>query len=398
MSTDPISYMEIQNPKGENMAARDEDVYDLGISPDDLRHSQHSSGSGGEQLVNITDERYEYVGDLGLFDTSVPGVIALNGGLEASKGPGIVIKDIATAPIKMMWTDSLTGCIALSMTGINKETGKKDAFFAHMRHWDSAHAEDEDGNPMKLAKQFVESHRDIRLHWGTDFFFGKRGDVAAGMAERNLAQRLLSHKLGFWVRDGDCVVSKIHTFIPSHEVVYPNKPAEANDTMLREAKRGRLQKRIEHGEAKKTKRFEPDVDVLGRLRIKREAIRIQLHATISNPFLASRRRNKIEVLDRVIKAYESGNLDDLCLFARHAEAGTSPYTNHDISNAWNAVGESETVRLTLEAYESAKTITMESNELHGGLKPDGTPYVSDDDYASRRPIGGAGAAAAARAE
>lgn len=170
-------------------------------------------GHWGEETV-ISEENgvSELIGETDWFETAVAGAIGLDG-RHPGKGPGIIIKDVDKSNIEILWTNALTGCMGLAILGTDKIDGTRDAFFAHARHYDKDRAVEEVDNPMRLAHEFVNTHTNIRVFWGTDIFFGR--SAAEGDAARREAQRKLSRELGCWVRENDFVMSRELTFFPN---------------------------------------------------------------------------------------------------------------------------------------------------------------------------------------
>jgi hypothetical protein len=313
-----------------------------------------------------------YTGSKDYIETAIEGVIGLSG-LEPGKGPGIVIKDVENSGIDMIWTNGLTGCMGLAIIGRDK-SGKLDVFFSHARHYDKDDSTTDVENPMSLAKQFVDSHSDIRVFWGTDFNFGVRD--MSGPSKRAEAQKVLSAKLGCWVRDDDCIVSKDLVFFPRLGLMTYGTPSEAYEWACHED----VISRSEFSKSKVLSKFEPDADLVRRLEQHLNGLKSDRSSWIRFYPYDSRRSNKILVLEQIIEAYKVGNFDLLRRFADSATKKDSPYTDESAKNMWSAWNESVTAKLALEAYNDAfgKISKMGANGC--GLMPDGSNIYSFKEY------------------
>lgn len=336
----------------------------------------------GNQWGNNPDPAIlaESVGQEEWFETVVPGVIGLNGN-NPGKGPGIIIRDIESSDIDMVWTAGLIGCMGLFIIG-RDAAGQTDLFACHARHYNSADAITAPDNPMHLARQFVDTHQDVRVFWGTDFFFGER-DVRVAIDKRNTAQQQLSNELGIWVRDSDCVVSKEHCFLPKLALLKDDKPKAAYDWVKSEEAAGRLAPRVRFSKSKCLTHFTPDKDILGALDLKQTKIRMDRAAKPRMIHQDNKRDTKLQVLHQVINAYHSGNFDILRYFAEHAKAQTAPYADSKSVNAWASSGESETATLCIRAYEDALA-KIRAYEITGcGIRPDGQRIFDVEEFDKR---------------
>ncbi|QRN03165.1 hypothetical protein GH742_04395 [Legionella sp. MW5194] len=313
------------------------------------------------------------------FETAVPGTIGLNGS-EPGPGPGIVLKDIENNPVEMVWTDSLIGCMGLAIIGQDKD-GKTDAFFAHARQYDRADAATTPDNPIHLAREFVKSHDNVRVFWGTDFLHGCRTATDYSMAQvaRENAQRKLSSDLGCWVRANDCLPSSSMTFLPKEGLLRPGKPLEV---MGKLAKEDHLAEKKEFSDSKALKKFTPDTGILGRMEMHLAEIRMQRQCKMRLYHQDAKRDYKILILSQAIEAYRVGNIDVLRRYAQDAERNVGSFVDPKSVDAWHKTsGESVTARLVQDAFADARDKTRSMNATGCGLREDGNDVHDYEEHA-----------------
>lgn len=319
-----------------------------------------------------------YVGQSTWIETAIEGVIGMHGN-EPGKGPAIIIQDVEHSDIEMIWTNGLIGCMCIAITG-RDEFGKLNVFFTHARSYDSKDAINDPTNPMHLACIFIESHRNIRIYWGTDFNFGVNG--FAGYAKRIEAQKLLSNALGYWFRESDCVTARSLVFFPKFGILKDGNPREAYAW----ARSQDLNARYEFSRSKELSQFIPDPNILKE--IHDHLIKIQNDRTSWVRFYLydARRSNKIIVMEYIINAYLVGNLDILRYFAKHAVNKSSPFIDESGANAWDSLDASATRSLVLKAYHDAKQ-KIQTMGMNGcGLNPDGSDIHTFKEYMDMRLI------------
>lgn len=334
---------------------------------------------GEEALVPEREAVVERMGDPHWFETAVPGVVGLNGN-ETGKGPGIVIRDVENSGIDILWTEGLTGCMGLAILGTD-EQGKRDAFFSHARHYDKAVAVDEEDNPMRMAREFVRTHKDIRVFWGTDFNFG---DPKQGPEKKAQAQMKLSRELGCWVRENDCVVYSQLSFFPKLGLMTYGKPQEAVARL--ESKD--LETEMRFSRSKCLKDYAPDPVLLGEMEERLRELRMDRQAFFRLRHQDSKRDNKIEILSRVIEAYKVGNLDVLHYFKRSAEQRDNPFLDAASVNAWES--RRKEGRTTSQLVEGAFTDALEKiramNPQGCGVWESGQSIYNAKDYGKAFPV------------
>lgn len=321
---------------------------------------------------------FPHTGPEGWFETSVPGTIGLSGN-EPGPGPGIVLTDIEHSDVDMVWTDSLVGCMGLAIMG-RTEDGRLDAFFAHARQYDKADAKTDPTNPIHLAREFVQSHREVRVFWGTDFYFGRRGADEYDEANivRAAAQRQLSADLGCWVRASDCVVSDKMTLFPKEGLLRPGKPLEASDKLTKERN---LDEKKEFSQSKALERFVPDPDILGRMELHLAEIKMQRQAKMRLYHQDTKRDYKILILGQAIEAYRVGNIDVLRRYAQDAADKRGSFVDPKSVDAWHKQsGESATARLVQDAFADANQKTRNMNPTGCGLRENGDDVYDHEEH------------------
>lgn len=310
-----------------------------------------------------------HTGNEGWFETSVPGTIGLSGS-EPGPGPSIVLKDIEHNPVEMVWTDGLIGCMGLAIIGQDKD-GKTDVFFAHARQYDRADAATTPENPIYLAREFVKSHDNVRVFWGTEFHHGCRTQQEYAMAQvaRENAQRKLSSDLGCWVRASDCLPSSSMTFLPKEGLLRPGKPLEV---MGKLGKEDHLAEKKAFSDSKGLGKFTPDTGILGRMEMHLAEIRMQRQSMVRLYHQDAKRDYKILILSQAIEAYRVGNIDVLRRYAQDAERHVGSFMDPKSVDAWHKTsGESVTARLVQDAFADACEKTRGMNPTGCGLREDG---------------------------
>jgi len=313
-----------------------------------------------------------HTGDTAFFETTINGVIGMHGN-EVGKGPAIIIKDVNNSGIDMIWTNGLTGCMCIAIIG-RDESGKLDAFFCHARHYDEKDAVRKPDNPMFLAREFIQTHQDIRVFWGTNFNYGVRD--FSGPLKKDEAQKLLSNELGCWVRNDDCVMASELVFFPKLGLLKNGKPKEAYAWARAED----LKARSDFSMSMALSKFAPDAAILIKLEDHLRKLRDEMSSIFRFYPYDSRRTNKILVLEQVIDAYRVGNLDRLRSFADNARNNSSPFRDESTINAWYARDDSMTAKLVIEACDDVvrKISSMGSNGC--GLRSDGQSIHSFREY------------------
>lgn len=313
-----------------------------------------------------------YTGKESWIETAVKGVIGIHGN-EPGNGPGILIQDVEHTNIDIIWTSGLIGCMALAIQGRDKN-GLLDVFFCHARKYDEKDAINNPDNPMKLARDFIKTHDDIRVFWGTDFNFGVKD--FSGPLKKSETQKLLSKELGCWVRNNDCVVSQELVFFPKLGIMKEGSPRKAYQWACSQ----QIALRSEFSKSMVLSLFIPDSMILKKL----EKHLIQLQNDRSSAFrfylYDSRRTNKINVLKQVLDAYKVGNFDVLRHFARAAEKKLSPFVDPDAVNTWSARKESLTAKLVLETYLDTREKILAMGQNGCGLRADGNDISSYSEY------------------
>ncbi|STX52073.1 Uncharacterised protein [Legionella busanensis] len=305
-----------------------------------------------------------FIGSTDWYETDISRVIGLNGN-HPGKGPGIILKDIENGPIDMLWTEGLLGCMCLAITGRDTE-GRLDAFFSHARHYDKETAAIDKDNPIYLAKQFVTTHNQIRIFWGTDFFFGN--NLFTSQVIRDKAQQKLSNDLGCWVRDSDCMPTSKLVFFPKLGLLRPGKPADVQQDLSVDED---LEDKIEFSASKCLSQFIPNSDLIKNIELHLTELKIQRNVFFRLRHQDGRRDNKIFVLQKVLNAYQVGNINVLRDYARHAQNKTSPFINLEGANVWHARGKSITAQLIQDAFKDAHTKIYNMGTKGCGLRPDG---------------------------
>lgn len=313
-----------------------------------------------------------YIGKESWIETSVKGVIGIHGN-EPGKGPGIMLQDIEHSDIDMIWTGGLIGCIALAISGRSKD-GTLDAFFCHARKYDEKEAIKNSDNPMKLAHDFVKSHDDIRVLWGTDFNFGTKG--FSGQHKRNEAQKLLSRELGCWVRTNDCIVARELVYFPKLGIMKDGSPIKA----YKWAASQDLVSRSEFSRSMSLAKFVPDSITLDKLEQQLTGLKKDRASLFRSYLYDSKRSNKISILEQVLTAYKVGNFDILRHFAHSAEKKSSPFIDPKAAHAWGTREKSTTATLVMEAFSDAKDKILEMGEHGCGLRDSGQDISSHDEY------------------
>lgn len=274
------------------------------------------------------------------FETSISGVIGINGN-EPGQGPFCILHDIENSPIDMIWTAGLTGCIGLAISG-RDTTGQLNVFFSHARHYDKSDAAHDENNPIYWARRFVNDHQNVRIFWGSDFFFGTR-HAHEGTHQRQQAQIKLSNALGCWVRLNDSIISHELVFLPKLGLLKPGRPSEVHVQLKKEAD---LHHKIAFSQCKSLKQFEFDRTLKERIDEKLQLAKKTRGKSIRFYFRDQFRDTKIEVLQLLSDAYCVGNFDiiqHLAVFARRGESPFSGSKNRGIS--------STTAKLVLAAFE-----------------------------------------------
>ncbi|STX28278.1 Uncharacterised protein [Legionella beliardensis] len=339
------------------MASRESDVHDR------IRQLRQCGRHWGED-VNLGADSSR-VGPDAWYETAVLGTVGLNGN-NPGEGPGVIIRDIEHKDIDMLWTAGLIGCMGLAITGRDAE-GRLDVFFSHARQYDKTTATTDAANPIHLAKEFVDSHDGVRVFWGTDFFVGH--DVSTAQVNRHKAQQKLSNDLGCWVRESDCVPASELVFLPKLGLLKQGKPAEVQAELATDPD---LAHKVEFSNSKRLSKFMPDPDISGRIELQLAELRMQRNARLRLYHQDGLRDNKIFVLQKVLDAYQVGNIDVLRHYAIHAKEKTSPFADPSGVNVWHAKEESKTAQLVQEAFADAHTKTYAMGEKGCGLKSDGS--------------------------
>ncbi|KTD68654.1 hypothetical protein Lste_1812 [Legionella steelei] len=271
-----------------------------------------------------------YVGQDTWYETQIPYLVGLNGN-NPGPGPGLILEDVENKDIHMTWTPGLTGCMGLAILGRNEKTGKIDLFFAHARQYDQVNATEDPKNPMFLARNFVKSHGEIRVFWGTDFFHGH--SLQEGQAKRQEAQRKLSTELGCWVRNDDCIVTSDLTFFPKIGLPLVGSPATAYKDLTQDRD---LAAKIAFSESKKLDKFTPDDKIVGKIQLHLVELKEKRYTHPRLYHQDNTREMKITALTQILEAYKVGNYDVLRHYARHAENNTSPFAAPEGKDVWSS--------------------------------------------------------------
>lgn len=228
--------------------------------------------------------------------------VSLNGG-SGGPGPAVIVRDVLgkDCPVNMLHTGGLMGCQAIALTGLNKRTGKVDAYFAHSRDWQNPPPKDNPQHPINLAKEFVAEHDAVRAYAGTNFEAPKGGELGKHFA--NESRRKLSNTLGIWIREYDLTRQKDATFLPGMGLMYSGTPRDAVQEFDKDAQ---LDKKINHSTAQRItpKHYAPKEVIRNKITSLKEEKESQKPL-----FHRERHAHKIRVLDTLDKAYRSGDLD-----------------------------------------------------------------------------------------
>ncbi|MCE0724298.1 hypothetical protein [Legionella resiliens] len=316
-----------------------------------------------------------YTGEESWMESAIDGVIGLHGN-EPGNGPAVIIKDIKHAGVDLLWTSGLIGCMALAILGTDAES-KQDVFFCHARKYDAKNAIKTPGHPMKLARDFVQSHNEIRVFWGTDFNFGVKD--FSGPHKKNEAQKLLSRELGCWVRNIDCVIAKELVFFPKLGIVKDGSPREAYRWIRSED----ITLRTRFSSSMALSPFIPNRDLLRKLETHLAELKNDRSSWFRFYLYDSRRSNKIRALNQILDAYRVGNLDILRHFAQNANNKTSPFLDPNAVNTWSPKNKSITAKLALATFYDAKDKILEMGASGCGLRSDGSSISSHHEYRQR---------------
>ncbi|WP_419421353.1 hypothetical protein ACNVED_14925 (plasmid) [Legionella sp. D16C41] len=332
----------------------------------------HQCGRHWGENVNLGTES-SYIGSTDWYETAVSGVLGLDGN-HPGKGPGIILKDIEHQNINILWTEGLLGCMCLAITGTDEE-GKLDVFFSHARHYDKETAATDKDNPIYLAKQFVATHEQIRVFWGTDFFVGN--NPLSSQAIRDSAQQKLSNDLGCWVRDNDCIPASKLVFFPKLGILRSGKPADVQQELSIDED---LKDKIEFSKSKCLSKFIPDLELIKKIELQLANLIIQRNSLFRLWHQDGLRSNKILVLQKVLAAYQVGNINVLRYFACHAQKKTSPFIDLEGANVWYAREKSNTAQLVQEAFKDAHTKIYSMGTKGCGLRSDGNDIYNLSEF------------------
>ncbi|MCW8385110.1 hypothetical protein OQJ15_02200 [Fluoribacter dumoffii] len=250
----------------------------------------------------------------------------------------------------------------------------RQRYFLHARQYEKPDATTDPENPMSMAREFVRSHEEIRVFWGTDFYKGCT--PKEGQAARQEAQRKLSTQLGCWVRDNDCVVASDLTFFPKVGLMLPDKPQTAYKELIKDKD---LPAKIAFSESKKLDKFIPDPEVESKIRLHLSTIKAARNKWARWVHLDSVRELKIIALTHIVEAYKVGNYDVLRHYAQHAHNQTSPFADPDAKSVWRSQ-EGTTRKLAEMAHKSAYEIISAMGQNGCGLNKDGEPIASYRHY------------------
>ncbi len=331
-------------------------------------------------------------------------------GAEKSFGCALVIPDLEQVNIEALSTYDLTGCIGLAMRGTNKETGKQAAFFGHLACYDTNL--DKEQNPMRQAIDFVTHHKDLIIFWGTEIASdtdednkvglhsdkatasGPKNNEAQKMAERwekdgvvrakensariqqGLAQQDLSSTLGVWVRSNTFVKGKELTFFPHLPILVTGEAPQAVAQCFSDQWHCRVINDLYSiSSLHQLKQFQCDHDILRDINTHLHELKETNDRLLRNYFHDDRRQMKIDVLERVAKAYRVGDFDTLHTMATQK----SPLIDKSGSSLAFAGKNNQTQRLVQQAWkDSLQKKLKEPNR--GGLTSQGEHILGRDNF------------------
>ncbi|KTD06536.1 hypothetical protein Lgra_3313 [Legionella gratiana] len=300
-----------------------------------------------------------FSGKFDSLETSINGVLGLNGN-EPGQGPFCILHNIENSPIDMIWTTGLTGCMGLAITG-RDSLGQLNVFFSHARHYDKADAAHDEENPIYWARRFIQQHQDVRIFWGSDFFFGTRY-MYEGTHHRQQAQIKLSNALGCWVRLNDSVISKELVFLPKLGLLKPGRPSEVYVQLEKEKD---LQHKIAFSQSKCLRQFEFDRALKENIDQQLQRAKKARNKSIRFYFQDQFRDTQIAVLQLLSDAYHVGNFDIIQYLAVFARKKESPFSGPKTGISSN------TAKLILAAFEDSLEKIRNMNQNGCGLAENG---------------------------
>lgn len=263
-------------------------------------------------------------------------------GKISTGGMGILIPDINECDIDALSTYDLTGCIGLAMRGKDSQ-GKESAFFAHISKYSPDY--NDERSVIVAAQDFVKNHSDLQIFWGTKYTSKNQyGDIDIQSED---AQRALSQKLGVWVRMATFIGSDKLTFFPRLSLLAVGDAPTAIEHCEKNWNDDAYSMISIRGVVK----YEPNQTLIDELEAHHKKISDERNSTLRNPWQDEKRDFKIQVLDRIIKAYKVGDIDTLRTLGNAARENKDPMREKTGSKkAWEGSFSSTTADLAQRAW------------------------------------------------
>ncbi|QIV93902.1 hypothetical protein [Allofrancisella frigidaquae] len=269
-------------------------------------------------------------------------------GSEKTSGCAVFISNIEFSHITTISTHDLTGCQCITIYG-RSQHGTFDIFFAHSRLYDKY-----DDEIIKKAREFIKTHNQNQLYWGTE----SRLDT-----NPRDAQIKLSKNLGCWVRDSHYIGTKEITFFPTLGFATEGYREKA----VRYLRNGWLDSGIIESKQHTIEAFEPAPEISEEIQEYLKGLEKKNGKFFRRVWHDSRRKDKIDKMNRLLPSYRCGNLNVLIDMQKNTE---------DISvQGWKGI---KAKQLTIKAARDAvaRTRALDPN-YNCGIKKDGTEIFCD---------------------
>lgn len=230
-------------------------------------------------------------------NTKVRGVLGLGAPVKCN-GRAIEIMNIEDTKMGILWTDGLSGCLAIAILGRNAQ-GKTDVFFTHASGWTEPNASTDPNNPISHAHQFIKSHAPCRVFWGTDFGKLEEGTNLDKVAARLKLSKALEYPI---LPDEDFMHGSKFCFFPKLGVLTQGNPQQGMQWLQKQCTVGKLGKLVDEGNKRFMSTPAPDKQMLELVDDAAKQVRCKF---------IEKNKKKLAYLQNLRDAYSVNNIKEL---------------------------------------------------------------------------------------
>ncbi|AJC48454.1 hypothetical protein IB642_03220 [Allofrancisella guangzhouensis] len=290
--------------------------------------------------------------------------ITVGPGSEKTSGCAVFIPNIELSRITTISTHSLTGCQCIAIYG-RSQYGSVNVFFAHSRLYDKS-----DDEIINKAREFIKTHHQNQIYWGTDFSAVVNADRLHDFICET--QITLSINLGCWARLSHCIRTHETTFFPHLGFATAGNHYKA----LQNLNKGWLNNDIINSKYSTIETFEPNITIISTINKHLKLLNEKSNSFFRRVWHDQRRERKILVLNDLLTSYCCGNLDRLVGMRKNTEQ-----QYNDL--AWLGTNNT-TKRLVIQATEDAISRTRAFDKVnYCGIKEDGSEYFRNEEVLTK---------------